>query len=200
MGGEYTPKLMFVMWQVLFFDKHRLIHIIIVFFLDASEIRQSVWYLLHHIAIFFFIHHSYRVNIWKTDECDTFNATNLSVYLLFCAKTAIRGKTAISQEKRLSAEKLQLQPRLCRKLRSYWIFFALFDRIFHHPIFRDVVGGLPWVEMVVLQYRDQHLFHLRVGLCTPVHAQYRQQVGGRVPLRLNIVRSGCPEIEEKILL
>ena len=40
------------------FDKHRLIHIIIVFFLDASEIRQSVWYLFHHIAIPFF--NSYR--------------------------------------------------------------------------------------------------------------------------------------------
>jgi hypothetical protein len=26
----------------------------------------------------------------KTDECDTFNATNLSVYPLFCAKTTIR--------------------------------------------------------------------------------------------------------------
>ena len=90
------------------FDKHRLIHIIIVFFLDATEIRQSVWYLLHHIVIPFFIHHSYRANIRKTDECDTFNATNLSVYLLFrakttirrkklfCGKTTIRGKTAIS--------------------------------------------------------------------------------------------------------
>ena len=80
------------------FDKHRLIYIIIVFFLDATEIRQSVWYLLHHIAIPFFIHHSYRANIRKTDECDTFNATNLSVYLLFRAKTTIRSKKAILWE------------------------------------------------------------------------------------------------------
>ena len=107
------------------FDKHRLIYIIIVFFLDATEIRQSVWYLLHHIAIPFFIHHSYRANIRKTDECDTFNATNLSVYLLFRAKTTIRSKKAIlwkndyPWENCHFAGKLQLQPRLHRKLRAY---------------------------------------------------------------------------------
>ena len=56
------------------------------------------------------------------------------------------------------------------------------------------------MEMVVFQYRDQHLFHLCVGLCAPVHAQYRQQLGGRIPFCLYIVWSGCPEIEEKILL
>ena len=54
--------------------------------------------------------------------------------------------------------------------------------------------------MIAFQYRDQHFFRLCIGLCAPVHAQYRQQVGGRIPLRLNIILSGCPEIEEKILL
>lgn len=56
------------------------------------------------------------------------------------------------------------------------------------------------MEMIAFQYRDQHFFRLCIGLCAPVHAQYRQQVGGRIPLRLNIILSGCPEIEEKILL
>lgn len=54
--------------------------------------------------------------------------------------------------------------------------------------------------MIVFQYCDQHSFHLRVGLCAPVQAQYRQQIGGRKPLRLYIVRSGSPEIEEEIFL
>ena len=46
--------------------------------------------------------------------------------------------------------------------------------------------------MIAFQYRDQHFFRLCIGLCAPVHAQYRQQVGGRIPLRLNIILSGCP--------
>ena len=88
------------------FDKHRLIHIIIVFFLDATEIRQSVWYLLYHIVIPFFIHHSYRSKYTEK----RMNVTRLMplIYpfiryfvqkrlsggkLPFRGKTAIRGKT-----------------------------------------------------------------------------------------------------------
>ena len=61
----------------------------------------------------------------KTDESDTFNATNLSVYLLFRAKTTIWRKKAIlwkndyPWENCHFAGKLQLQPRLHRKLRAY---------------------------------------------------------------------------------
>ena len=41
-----------------FFNKHGFIYIIEIIFDDGSEIRQSVWYLFHHIAIPFF--NSYR--------------------------------------------------------------------------------------------------------------------------------------------
>ena len=95
------------------FDKHRLIHIIIVFFLDATEIRQSVWYLLYHIVIPFFIHHSYRSKYTEK----WMNVTRLMPLIYPFIRYFVQKR--LSGGKLLSAEKLQLQPRLHRKLRAY---------------------------------------------------------------------------------
>ena len=92
--------------------------------MDATEIRQSVWYLLHHIVIPFFIHHSYRSKYTEKRMNVTrlmpliypfiryFVQKRLSGGKAILLKTTIRGKTAISG-------KLQLQPRLHRELRAY---------------------------------------------------------------------------------
>jgi hypothetical protein len=81
--------------------------------LDATEIRQSVWYLLYHIVIPFFIHHSYRSKYTEK----RMNVTRLMPLIYPFIRYFVQKR--LSGGKLLSAEKLQLQPRLHRKLRAY---------------------------------------------------------------------------------
>lgn len=110
---------------------------------------------------------------------------------LFCGKTTIRGKTAISRENYNSNP---VCTGSCGRIEFSLRSSAEYSTTQYSVILLEVFREWKWLFSNTV---TSICFICALGLCAPVHAQYRQQLGGRIPFCLYIVWSGCPEIEER---